>query len=98
MSGVEKQSEEAQVNTLMYSTGDQADNILHSFGLSEDDSKKYTIVKAKFDSHFVKRRNRIFERAKFNMRRHRMANQWTVLSQHFTNWQNTVGMATSMMK
>ena len=55
MSGIEKQLEEAQVNTLMYSMGDQADDILHSFGVSEDDSKKYTIVKAKFDSHFVKR-------------------------------------------
>ena len=46
---------------------DQADDILHSFGPSEDNSKKYTIVKAKFDSHFVKRQNMIFKRGKFNM-------------------------------
>ena len=49
--------------------GNQADNILHSFNLSEEDAKKYTTVKDKFDSHFIKRRNVIFERAKFNMRK-----------------------------
>jgi len=37
-----------------------------SFNLSEEDLKKYNTVKQKFDSHFVKRRNVIFERAKFN--------------------------------
>ena len=63
-----KQSEEAQVNTLIYSMGPQADDIFRSFGLSDEDSKKYSVVKGKFDKHFIKRRNVIFERAKFNMR------------------------------
>ena len=45
-----------------------ADDILRSFRLSDDDSKKYDVVKGKFDSHFVKRRNVIYERAKFNQR------------------------------
>lgn len=49
--------------------GDEADDILKSFSLGEDDSKKYKVVKEKFDSHFVKRRNIIYERAKFNMRK-----------------------------
>ena len=53
----------------MYSVGDQADDILCSFNLSEKDSKKYTIVKEKFDSHFVQCKNVIFERGKFNMRK-----------------------------
>ena len=48
--GIEKQSEVAQVNTLIFSMGDQADDILHSFSL-----KKNNNIKAKFDSHFVKR-------------------------------------------
>ena len=39
------------------------------FGLSEEDMKRYGAVKAKFNSYFVKRRNIIFERAKFNMRK-----------------------------
>ena len=31
--------------------------------------KNYTIVKGKFEGHFVKRRNTIYERAKFNQRK-----------------------------
>lgn len=68
-SGLVDKEESAQVNTLIYSVGDEADDILRSFTLSSEDSKKYATVKGKFDSHFVKRRNVIFERAKFNMRR-----------------------------
>ena len=45
--------------------GNDAEDILHSFRLSNDDSKKYD-VKGKFVSHFVKKRNVIYERAKFN--------------------------------
>ena len=68
-SGLSEKEEEAQVNTLVYSMGDEADDILRLFGLSADDTKKYDVVKGKFDSHFVKRRNVIYERAKFNQRR-----------------------------
>ena len=49
--------------------GDDADDILRSFRLSEADSKNYDSVVSAFDSHFVKRRNVIYERAKFNQRR-----------------------------
>ena len=49
--------------------GDKGDDILWTFSLSEADKKKYETVKAKFNSHFVKRRNVIYERAKFNMRK-----------------------------
>ena len=48
--------------------GDQADDILLSFQLFEEDKKKYDIVLAKFQGHFVKRRNVIYERMKFNQR------------------------------
>ena len=48
--------------------GDEADDILRSFKLSDEDKKKYSVVKAKFDAHFVLRTNVIYERAKFNRR------------------------------
>ena len=67
-SGLDAKAEERQVNTLIYTMGDQADDILCSFKLEGADLKKYDTVKAKFESHFVKRRNKIFERAKFNQR------------------------------
>ena len=68
-SGLIGKSEEAQVNTLIYCMGDDADDILRLFQLAEADAKKYETVKNKFESHFVKRRNVIFERAKFNSRK-----------------------------
>ena len=57
-----------QVNTLIYAMGDQVDDILRSFVLSGEDRENYKTVKTKFDSHFVQRRNVIFERARFNRR------------------------------
>lgn len=40
-----------------------------TFNLSEEDGKKYDVVKMKFENYFIKRRNTIFEKAKFNNRR-----------------------------
>ena len=53
------------MNTLVYT---EADDILISFKLSKNDRKKYEVVK-KFTSYFIKRRNVIYERARFNCRR-----------------------------
>ena len=66
--GLATKEETVQVNTLIYTMGDEADDILRTFRLSEEEKKVYTTVLNKFESHFVKRRNVIFERAKFNMR------------------------------
>ena len=49
--------------------GNEADDILRSFQLSEEDKQKYAKVKEKFDAHFDQRKNTIFERAKFNRRK-----------------------------
>jgi len=64
-SGLGEKSQENQVHTLIYSLGDEADDILSSFDLSEED-KNYNIVRDRFESYFV---NTIFERAKFNRRK-----------------------------
>uniref|UniRef100_A0A1X7SNU9 Uncharacterized protein n=1 Tax=Amphimedon queenslandica TaxID=400682 RepID=A0A1X7SNU9_AMPQE len=55
-SGLDRKSEESQVNTLVYSMGDAADDILLSFGLSAEDLKKYKTVKEKFDEYFIKKK------------------------------------------
>ena len=68
-SGLSDRSQANQVNTLVYTMGDFADDILSSFGLSEEDKSKFNVVVEKFEAHFVKKRNVIFERAKFNQRR-----------------------------
>lgn len=68
-SGLEGHPGEKQVSTLIYAMGDKAEDILRSLKLSEEDQKQYQPVKDGFDRHFIKRRNVIYERAKFNMRR-----------------------------
>ena len=68
-SGLKEKDEESQVNTLIYCMGNEADDILRSFQMSEEDKQKYAKVKDKFDAHFDKCKNTIFERAKFNRRK-----------------------------
>ncbi len=60
---------ELQVNTLIYTMGGEAEEILTSFGLSAEELQSYQTVMDKFDSFFVVKRNVIFERAKFNSRK-----------------------------
>ena len=66
--GHNQKSGENQVNTLVYSMGEEADDITVSFGLTADDAKECELVKNRFESHFIVTRNIIFERAKFNLR------------------------------
>ena len=54
---------------MMYAMGSDADDIMLSFHLTEDDASDYAKVKENFDNHFVKKRNIIYERARFNTRR-----------------------------
>ena len=63
-----RRSQWRQKSTLIYTVEAKADDIFQLFSLSDDD-KMYETVKAKFESHFVKRRNVIYERAMFNKRK-----------------------------
>ena len=49
--------------------GDAADDIYQSFRLTDERERSYEVVKKKFDDYFMKKKNVIYERAKFNMRR-----------------------------
>ena len=73
--------------------GDEADDILRSFHLSESDSKKYKTVKEKFDGYFIRQRNVIYERAisLINVNKSRK-NQWIALLHRYTAWQNIAPM------
>ena len=65
---LDKKDEAKQVNTLIYTMGDEADDILLSFNLSPEDLQRYDVVKNRFENHFIAKRNVIYERAKFNVR------------------------------
>ena len=48
-SGLSQQGEEAQVNTLIYAMGDEADDILRAFALTDEHRNEYERVKSKFE-------------------------------------------------
>ena len=41
--------------------GEEDNNILYSFGLSDDDRKQYNTVSNKYKAHFIKQRNPIYK-------------------------------------
>ena len=46
-----------------------SEDILRSFGLKDEDKRKYKVVRDRYEAYFVKKRNVIYERAKFNLRK-----------------------------
>ncbi|XP_070377458.1 uncharacterized protein [Dermacentor albipictus] len=66
-----ERSGEAQVRTLLYTMGRQAREVFATFELTDDEAKSYDVVKQKFDSHFVKERNIVYESACFHRRQQR---------------------------
>ncbi|KAF7694517.1 hypothetical protein C0J45_16244, partial [Silurus meridionalis] len=67
-SGLETQADENQVNALIYTIGEEAEDILTPLHLSPQAASDYEVVKNRLNDHFVARRNVIFESAKFNQR------------------------------
>lgn len=67
--GLAHRAEEDQVNLLIYTMGDKAEDILLSFKLSVEELKRYNTVMGKFKTHFGEKTNIIYERARFNQRR-----------------------------
>ena len=45
--------------------GNEAEDILHFFRLSDDEWKSYATVRGKFESYFMKKRNMVFDRISF---------------------------------
>ena len=57
-----------QVNTLLYCLWKDAEYMLKSTNVTEEETKNYETVLKKFDSFFQVRRNVTFEKACFNCR------------------------------
>ncbi|XP_069125619.1 uncharacterized protein [Argopecten irradians] len=68
-SGLAEKDEAIQISTLIYSMGSEADDIFTSFSLTEANRKKWKNVVEKFNEYFIPKRNIIFERSKFNLRK-----------------------------
>ena len=65
--GLDEKDGKVQINTLVYAMGGNANDLLKSFQIQEDDMNYKNVVE-QFASHFVGRSNIIFERARFNKR------------------------------
>lgn len=65
-SGLDSQSEERQVTTLIYCLGEEAEDIVTASRLTDVEKKSYKKVIELFSNVFIGKRNVIFERAKFN--------------------------------
>ena len=57
------ESEERQISTLLYCLGEEAEDILTSTNISNDDRKKFNKVVDKIDEYFKVRKNIILERS-----------------------------------
>lgn len=51
------QPNEKQVNTLIYAMGDEAQDVITSLCLMEEETSEYNTVIAKLEAHFVVRKN-----------------------------------------
>ena len=67
-SSLDTQSDSKQVSMLLYSMGEEAEVVLVSTGITDEDRKSYKKVVEKLDEYFHVRHNVIFERARFNRR------------------------------
>jgi len=55
--GLELQPDENQVNTLIYTMGGEAEDIVTSLCMKEEEASVYNTVKEKLEGHFLVRRN-----------------------------------------
>ena len=61
--------EARQVNTLLCCLGERTKDIFASFNLGEADAKKFDVVIERFNQFFIVKKNVVFKRAQFNIRK-----------------------------
>ena len=59
-SGLSLATEKCQISTILYCLGEEADDVLLSTNITEEQEKKHADVLAKFDEHFKVRENLSF--------------------------------------
>ena len=68
-SGLIAESEERQISMLLYSMGPDAQDVLETTSITAEEKARFDSVVSKFDEYFGVRKNVIFERAQFNLRK-----------------------------
>ena len=60
-SDLDEKSEQKQISSFTFATGEEAEDILDSFGLPDDERNLYATVRGKCESCFVENRNIVFD-------------------------------------
>ncbi|KAK8778559.1 hypothetical protein V5799_020100 [Amblyomma americanum] len=68
ISGLQKQDGETQVNTVIYATGRESEDVLASLRLTDAQKRDYDAASRAFTKHVVLRMNVMYDRDKFNKR------------------------------
>ncbi|XP_064469482.1 uncharacterized protein LOC135384188 [Ornithodoros turicata] len=66
--GLQKQDDDTHISTFLYAMESEAEDVLVSLRLDDEEAKDYNKLKARFQKRFIPIRNVIFERARFNQR------------------------------
>lgn len=72
------------MNVLIYSLGEEAEDILVSLQLTVEVVGAYAKVKDKLNAHYLAHRNVIFKRAKFNQREQEVGESIDFFAEHCT--------------
>ena len=64
-----KEDDEIQISTLIYSMGTQAEHIYKSFTGTKECKEDYETILEQFDAYFIPKKNIIHERAQFYQRK-----------------------------
>ena len=67
-SKLDMDTEEHQIGSLIYTMGEQAEEIFNSFDMRAADAKADVKLRERFTNQFAVKHNVIFERSKFNRR------------------------------
>ena len=87
-SGLVEKDEQRQVSTLLYCLGEEAEEVLNTTRISDDNRKKYQKIIREFDKYFRVKKNMIYEHARFNIQ----MKQRIVSSQKYMRWQTIVSL------
>ena len=93
-----KKSGEVQINALIYAMAPEAEHIFQSFKFGDGElDNNYDTVIAKFDKHFIPKRNVIHERGRLNQMVRRAGDTVEEFVRHLYEMQNTATSATKRM-
>ena len=97
-SSLDLKDEERQVFSLIYSIGEEAEDIVESFRLSDDKQKSYETVRGRFELYFVDERNVVFDRVSFFQEDNKRESQFHLLIMTYMPWLNIATLVLYMMK